>query len=77
MEDQTSNDAPGASPKAEARSALKTSVARAPAGRTDLAQLRGAVEKEFLTLDEHDQNVCSVMAKLENGFLYRPGTFSA
>jgi F-type H+-transporting ATPase subunit epsilon len=46
------------------------SVRRALGG-TDLGQLRDAVEKEFLTLDEHEQMVRSVMAKLEAGFLRR------
>jgi len=44
-------------------------------GGTDLGQLRDSVEKEFLTLDEHEQNVRSVMAKLENGFVSRLATF--
>ena len=43
------------------------SVRRALAG-TDLGQLREAVEQEFLTLDEHEQSVRSVMAKLETAF---------
>ena len=46
------------------------SVRRALAG-TDLAQLRDSVESEFLTLDERDQSVRSVMVKLEAGFLRR------
>ena len=46
------------------------SVRRAIGG-TDLGQLRGAVEKEFLTLDEHEQSVRLVTAKLETGFLRR------
>ena len=46
------------------------SVRRAIAG-ADLGQLRGAVEKEFLTLDENEQSVRKVMAKLESGFLRR------
>ncbi len=46
------------------------SVRRAIIG-ANLAQLRQAVEQEFLTLNEHDQNVRSVMAKLETGFLRR------
>ncbi len=50
------------------------SVRRAIAGR-DLGQLREAVEKEFLTLDEHEQSVRTVMAKLETGFLRRFATF--
>ena len=50
------------------------SVRRALGG-TDLWQLRGAVEKEFLTLDELEQDTRSVMAKLESGFLHRFATF--
>lgn len=50
------------------------SVRRAMGG-ADLGQLRQAVEKEFLELDEHEQNVRSVLAKLETGFLHRFATF--
>ena len=50
------------------------SVRRAIGG-TDLGQLRDSVEQEFLTLDEHEQSVRSVMAKLETGFLRRFATF--
>ena len=50
------------------------SVRRALGG-TDLSQLRDAVQKEFLTLDEHEQSVRTVMAKLESGFLRRFATF--
>jgi F-type H+-transporting ATPase subunit epsilon len=50
------------------------SVRRALVG-TDLGQLRNAVEQEFLTLDEHEQMVRSVMAKLEAGFLRRFTSF--
>ena len=46
------------------------SVRRALAG-AGLAQLREAVEREFLALDEQEQSVRSVMAKLESGFLRR------
>lgn len=46
------------------------SVRRALGG-ADLAQLRDAVEQEFMALDEHEQDVRSVMAKLESGFLRR------
>jgi F-type H+-transporting ATPase subunit epsilon len=49
------------------------SVRRALGG-TDLAQLREAVEKEFLTLDEHEQSTRTVIAKLETGFLRRFAT---
>ena len=50
------------------------SVRRALGG-TDLGHLRDAVAQEFLTLDEHEQSVRSVMAKLETGFLRRLATF--
>lgn len=46
------------------------SVRRALRG-TDLGQLRAAVEREFMILDEHEQSVRSVMAKLESGVLRR------
>lgn len=50
------------------------SVRRAIGG-TDLGQLRKSVEQEFLTLDEREQSVRSVMAKLETGFLRRFAAF--
>ena len=50
------------------------SVRRAISG-TDLRQLREAVTQEFLTLDQREQSVRSVMAKLETGFLRRLSTF--
>lgn len=40
-------------------------------GGTDLAQLHAAVEREFLHLDEREQNVRSVMAKMESDFISR------
>ena len=46
------------------------SVRRAIGG-TDLSQLRDAVDREFLTLDEHEQSVRLAVAKLETGFLRR------
>lgn len=49
------------------------SVRRALVGK-DLGQLREAVTKEFLTLDEQEQSVRAVMAKLETGFLKRFAT---
>jgi len=49
------------------------SVRRALGG-TDLGRLRQAVEQEFLTLDEHEKDVRSVMTKLETGFLRRMAT---
>lgn len=50
------------------------SVRRAMGG-ADLGQLRQAVEQEFLALDEHEQNVRSVLVKLETGFLRRFAKF--
>ena len=46
------------------------SVRRAIGG-TDLGQLRAAVEKEFLNLDEQEQSARAVMAKMESGFIRR------
>lgn len=50
------------------------SVRQAFAG-TDLGTLRDAVEHQFLTLDERQQSVRAVMAKLEAGFLHRLATY--
>ncbi len=50
------------------------SVRRAIGGK-DLGQLREAVEKEFMTLDEHEQSARMVMARMETGFLRRFATF--
>jgi F-type H+-transporting ATPase subunit epsilon len=50
------------------------SVRRAMGG-TDLSELREAVEKEFLTLDESEQSTRTVIAKLETVFLRRFATF--
>jgi F-type H+-transporting ATPase subunit epsilon len=50
------------------------SVRRAIAGE-DLAQLRAALEREFLTLDEQEQNVRSVTAKMETDLLRRLAIF--
>lgn len=38
---------------------------------TDLRQLREAVEREFLNLNEREQSVRSVMEKIESGFIRR------
>jgi F-type H+-transporting ATPase subunit epsilon len=46
------------------------SVRRAIGGH-DLAQLRTAVEQQFLTLDESERSMRTVLAKLETGFLRR------
>ena len=40
-------------------------------GGTDLGLLRQAVEQEFLNLNEGEQNVRSVMAKMETDFIRR------
>ena len=50
------------------------SVRRALAGR-ELGKLRDSVKREFLTLDEHEQSMRTVMAKLETGFLRRFANF--
>ncbi|MBF0563566.1 MAG: hypothetical protein HQL37_16510 [Alphaproteobacteria bacterium] len=46
------------------------SVRRALGGN-DLGDLREAVDKEFLTLDEHEQAVRSVLAKMESDLIRR------
>lgn len=50
------------------------SVRNAIAG-TDLDQLREAVEREFLTLDGHEQSVRSAIARLESSFMRRLSEF--
>jgi F-type H+-transporting ATPase subunit epsilon len=50
------------------------SVRRALGGK-DLGQLRAAVEKEFLVIDEQEQTVRRALAKLETGFLRRFAAF--
>jgi len=50
------------------------SVRNAIAG-TDLHHLREKVEREFLTLDEEEQSLRSVMAKLESSFVRRFADF--
>jgi F-type H+-transporting ATPase subunit epsilon len=42
---------------------------------TDLNQLREAVEREFLTVDESEQRIRSVMAKLESNLVRRLAEF--
>ena len=44
-------------------------------GGTDLGQLREAVERDFLSLNAREQNVRSVMAKMESGFIRRLAEF--
>ncbi len=50
------------------------SVRRALAG-ADLAQLQQAVAQQFLTVDEREQQVRSVITKLEMGLMRRLATF--
>ena len=50
------------------------SVRRAMGGG-DLGQLHALVEREFLNMDEREQSVRSVMAKLETGFIRRLAAF--
>jgi F-type H+-transporting ATPase subunit epsilon len=44
-------------------------------GGQDLGQLHEAVEKQFLTLDEREQSVRSVMAKMESDLIGRMAAF--
>jgi F-type H+-transporting ATPase subunit epsilon len=44
-------------------------------GGTDLGQLRETVEREFLNLNDREQNVRSVVAKMESGFIRRLAEF--
>jgi F-type H+-transporting ATPase subunit epsilon len=44
-------------------------------GGTDLGQLHAAVDKEFLNLDQREQSVRSVMAKMESDFVSRLARF--
>jgi F-type H+-transporting ATPase subunit epsilon len=50
------------------------SVRNAIAG-TDLRELREAVEREFLDLDQRERSVRSVLAKMESGFIRRLADF--
>jgi F-type H+-transporting ATPase subunit epsilon len=42
---------------------------------TDLGQLREAVERQFLNLNEREQSVRAVMTKMESGFIRRLAEF--
>jgi F-type H+-transporting ATPase subunit epsilon len=44
-------------------------------GGTDLGQLRAAVEREFLNLNEQEQGARSVMARMESDFIRRIAEF--
>jgi len=50
------------------------SVRNAIAG-DELGDLREAVEREFLTLDEHEESVRAVLARMESGFIRRLADF--
>jgi F-type H+-transporting ATPase subunit epsilon len=50
------------------------SVRRALGG-ADLGRLREAVDREFLTLDEHEQSVRSLLAKMEGDLIRRMAIF--
>jgi F-type H+-transporting ATPase subunit epsilon len=54
--------------------AVLISVRNAIAG-TNLGQLREAVQREFLHLDEQEKNVRSVLAKMEGDLMRRMATF--
>ncbi len=54
--------------------AVLVSVRRAVGG-TDLEQLHSTVAQEFLALDESEQDLRRVSAKLETGFLRRFASF--
>jgi F-type H+-transporting ATPase subunit epsilon len=49
---------------------ILVSVRRAIGG-TDLGQLRAAVEREFITLDQDERDVRSLMAKMEGNLIGR------
>jgi len=44
-------------------------------GGSELDQLRKAVEQEFLMLDEQEQSVRAVLARMESGFVSRLARF--
>jgi F-type H+-transporting ATPase subunit epsilon len=50
------------------------SVRRAVGGMR-LGQLREAVEREYLAMDEHDRHIRSVLAKMEGNLIRRMMTF--
>jgi len=50
------------------------SVRNAIAG-AQLSELREAVDREFLTLDEHQESVRAVLARMESGFIRRLADF--
>jgi F-type H+-transporting ATPase subunit epsilon len=55
-------------------SQVLVSVRNAILGR-DLAQLRSAVQQEFLTLNEHEKNLRTTLRKMESGLMRRMVVF--
>ncbi len=53
---------------------VMVSVRNAIAGK-DLGKLRETVERQFLTLNEQEQQIRSALAKLESGFIRRFAAF--
>lgn len=53
---------------------VRVSVRNAIGGMS-LDKLRAAVEEEFMQLDEQEQKVRSVLAKMESGFIHRLAEF--
>jgi F-type H+-transporting ATPase subunit epsilon len=53
---------------------IVVSVRRAQGGR-NLGDLRAAVERQFLTLDENEQSLRQVMTEIETGLLTRLASF--
>ncbi len=45
-------------------------------GDMALGELPAAIEREFLDLDEHEQTLRSLLAKLESGFIRRSANFT-
>lgn len=54
---------------------VHVSVRNAIAG-SDLRELQQTVEREFRVLDEHEQNVRSVLSKMQSAFISQIATFS-
>jgi F-type H+-transporting ATPase subunit epsilon len=58
----------------KAGSQVTVSVRRAIGG-SDLGQIKSAVERDFLTLDEQERNVRTAVAKMEGGLMGRLAEF--
>ena len=55
---------------------VTVSVRRAVSG-SDLGQLKDAVEREFLKLDEQERNVRNAVTKMESGLMGRQAEFES